>query len=102
MLTLRSRGVPRIEVQVLVLVVAVSLAIIVMAIPSAREAGRRTQCQNNMRNVSLALFNFQTSKNHFPNAGTFFDDPENHRGDPLKSTIYRAITNAGAQPGDAD
>jgi hypothetical protein len=87
---------------VLVLVIAVSLAIIVMAIQSARGTSRRTQCQNNLHNIGLALLNLQTSKNYFPNAGTFYDDPENHQGDPLKSTIYRVITNAGAHPGDAD
>jgi type II secretory pathway pseudopilin PulG len=102
MRTLYSRGVTRVELMALVLVIAVSLAIIVIAIQSARESGRRAQCQNNMRNIGLALVNFQTSKNHFPSAGTFYDDPAVHQGDPLKSTIYRAITNPGAHPGEAD
>ncbi len=42
-----------------------------------------------MRQIGLALINFSTSKNRFPNAGTFRDDPTVHGGDPEKSTIYQ-------------
>ena len=41
------------------------------------------------------------SKNRFPNAGTFFDDPAVHQGDPLASNIYRAITEPGVRDGEA-
>ena len=58
---------------------------------AARERLARTQCANNMRNLGLALVNYQTSKNRLPNAGTFLDDPAQHQGDPLKSNIYRAL-----------
>ncbi len=87
----RRRGLKLIEVMVIVLVVGVLLGIIVIPIRNAREAGRRTQCQNNMRQLGLGLVQFSTAKNRYPNAGTFYDDPEIHGGDPSKSNIYRAI-----------
>ncbi len=64
---------------------------LVMCVGSGRESGRRAQCQNNMRNVCLALIGFQHAKNAFPNSGTFDDDPADHEGDPRNSTIYRAL-----------
>ena len=55
-----------------------------------------------MRNIGLALVNYQMSKNRLPNAGTFHDDPAQHQGDPLKSNIYRAITDPGTWAGESD
>ncbi len=97
MRTHRCRGVTIIEVIVLVFVIAVLLAIAVSVVQSPPVDGRRTQCANNMRNLGLALINYQTSTNRLPNAGTFFDDPARHQGDPLKSNIYRALTDCPAR-----
>jgi prepilin-type processing-associated H-X9-DG protein len=102
MCTRRSRGITRIELTVIILIIGLPVGFFLPAVQSAREAGRRTQCANNMRNIGLALVNFQTSKNRFPSAGTFYDDPTVHQGDPLKSSIYRAIVNPGANPDEAD
>ena len=85
-------GIRLIEVIVVVVIVLGVVAFFGPAVNSAREAGRRVQCANNMRNIGLALLNYATSKNRFPNAGTFFDDPASHGGDPAQSTIYRALT----------
>jgi prepilin-type processing-associated H-X9-DG protein len=87
---------------VVVFVVAVLMAIVVNVLQSQRGISCRPQCANNMRNIGLALVNYQVSKNRFPNAGTFYDDPTIHQGDPLKSSIYRAITNPSARAGEAD
>jgi prepilin-type processing-associated H-X9-DG protein len=102
MRTPRSRGSTLIELMVILLIIGLLVAFLLPAVQSAREAGRRTQCANNMRNIGLALVNFSTSKNHFPRAGTFYDDPVVHEGDPLKSSIYQAIANPGANPDEAD
>jgi prepilin-type processing-associated H-X9-DG protein len=48
-----------------------------------------------MRQLGLALINFSSTKHHFPNAGTFHDDPALHGGDPAKSTIYASIVDPG-------
>jgi prepilin-type processing-associated H-X9-DG protein len=101
--THRCRGVTLIELMVLVLVTALLLALAVTIMQSSRcTGGRRIRCANNLRNIGLALVNFSSSKNCFPNAGTFHDDPADHQGDPYASTIYRALAVPGPKAGDPD
>jgi prepilin-type N-terminal cleavage/methylation domain-containing protein len=57
------RGFTLIELLVVISIIAVLMSLILPAIQSAREAGRRTQCLNNIRNVSLAMVSFATSRN---------------------------------------
>jgi prepilin-type processing-associated H-X9-DG protein len=45
------------------------------AIQAARAAGRRTQCQNNMRNVGLGILGYTNLYGKFPPAGVITDDP---------------------------
>lgn len=92
----RRRGVKLIDLMVAVVVVSILLALLPRFVGNARVNGRRAQCMNNLRNSGLALVQFQISKSHFPNAGTFLDDPEIHQGDPKRSSIYEAITNPGS------
>lgn len=42
------------------------MALLMQAVQTAREAGRRTQCMNNLGQIGMATMNFVTSKNHFP------------------------------------
>jgi prepilin-type processing-associated H-X9-DG protein len=102
MRTRRSRGVTLLELMVIVFIVAVLMAVGVMMMPSPCGCSRRMQCQNNMRNIALALVNYQSVHNCLPNAATFYDDPEVHQGDPLRSSIYLAMKAPGAIPGGAD
>jgi len=85
------RGFKLIELIAIVAIVGITLGLAVRAITAAREASRTTQCTNNMRHLGLALLNFNSTRNRFPNAGTFFDDPEIHQGDLNKSNIARAL-----------
>ena len=55
-------------------IIGVLVGLLLPAINSAREAGRRTQCQNNIRQLALALNNFAGRKNVFPAAGRVFED----------------------------
>ncbi|SIO11656.1 prepilin-type N-terminal cleavage/methylation domain-containing protein [Singulisphaera sp. GP187] len=64
-------GFTLIELLVVISIIGVLVGLLLPAVNAAREAGRRTQCVNNMRNLGLALINFASSKNSFPNAGTF-------------------------------
>src|SRR5208337_672664 len=68
------RGFTLIELLVVISIIGVLVGLLLPAINSAREAGRRTQCQNNIRQLALALNAFAGRKNTFPAAGTFFED----------------------------
>jgi prepilin-type processing-associated H-X9-DG protein len=62
----------------------------------------RASCQNNMRQIGLGLLGFCNAKGVFPNAGTIFDDPAVHRGDPTASNLYLAVSDPAALAGKTD
>jgi len=92
------RGFTLIELLVVISIIGVLVGLLLPAINSAREAGRRAQCQNNQKNVGLALIQFSTAKNSFPNSGIFFEDlTKVNPLDPTTSSIYLA-TNLQSAP----
>jgi len=69
----RRRGFTLIELLVVISIIGVLVGMLLPAINSAREAGRRAACQNNLRNIALALNGYATRKNAYPAGGTFFE-----------------------------
>ena len=62
------RGFTLIELLVVIGVVALLVALVVPAVMSARETARKTQCVNNLKQIGLALHNFEASRGAFPGA----------------------------------
>lgn len=68
-LTRTRRGFTLIELLVVIAIIAVLIALLLPAVQQAREAARRTQCKNNLKQLALAVHNFESTYKKLPPAG---------------------------------
>ena len=59
-------GFTLVEILVVMVIIAILLGLAFPAINKARESARKTSCANNMRQLSVALLNFETRNGHYP------------------------------------
>lgn len=86
-----------VELLVVIAIIGVLVALLLPAIQAAREAARRTQCVNNMKQIGTALMDCESAHKEMPQAAGYFPSPS--KKPPAGKTIFDVANQVNADAG---
>ncbi len=90
MVEARRSGFTLIELLVVITIIGILMGLLLPAVNRIRETGRRTMCMNHLRQIGLAVVNYETTHSQYPSAGYFDAGPASDAG--LRIADFRSGT----------